>query len=193
MRSLKSAFSASGYRVEVKILPFGRALQYAKQGILDGIALWYAEHRKQWFEFSQPFARSDLVFYKNKSLKLNYQSLNDIFPYTVGTVQRYAYPESFIINPKIKVDQVLTDEQNIKKLISGRIDIALIDQRMAQFILKKKYPEQQHSFDSAGTLKSERYYLAISKNSDNYLQKLADFNLGLAKIKANGVLEKNYS
>jgi polar amino acid transport system substrate-binding protein len=187
---ITAALSSVGYQVNIELLPFGRALQYAKQGTVDGIALWYSEHRTQWFQFSEPFTNSESVFYKRKSLKVNYQTLSDISPFIVGTVQKYAYPENFSNNSKIKKDQVLNDEKNIKKLILGRIDLALIDKRMAQFILKKNHPEQIHLFDSAGTLKNENYYLAISKNTENYKQKIKVFNLGLANIKKNGILEK---
>jgi polar amino acid transport system substrate-binding protein len=187
---VEAVFAAVDYQVKVEFLPFGRALQYAKHGTVDGITLWHSKHRTQWFQFSEPFTDSELIFYKRKSLKINYRTLSDITPFTVGTVQKYAYPESFANNVKIKKDQVLTDEKNIKKLILGRIDMALIDKRMAQFILRKNHPEQQHLFDSVGTLKNENYYLAISKNTSNYKQKLEAFNLGLAKIKENGILAK---
>lgn len=188
---IKAAFSAMAYQIQIDILPFGRAFLYAKEGKYDGITLWHSEQRTQWFEFSDPFTHSELVFYKRKSLKINYQSLSDITPYTVGTVgtvQKYAYPTYFLNDHKIIKDQVLTDERNIKKLILGRIDLALIDKRMAQFIMRKNYPKQQHLFGSAGILKNEFFYLAISKNTKHYLQKLKDFNLGLATIKTNGVL-----
>ncbi len=187
---IKAAFSTVGYQLNIEILPFGRAFQYAKQGTADGIALWYSKERTQWFEFSTAFTHSELVFLKSTSLQVNYQSLNDLTPYTIGTVQKYAYPESFASHRNIKTAQVLNDEQNINKLVLGRIDIALIDKRMAQFILRKNHPEQQYLFNSAGILKNKKYYLAISKSSKNYQQKLTAFNLGLAKIKGNGILEK---
>jgi len=186
---IKAAFSAVNYKVKIEILPFGRAFQYAKQGIADGTPLWYSENRTQWFDFSEPYTRSELVFFKSKSLQIAYQSLNDLAPFTIGTVQNYAYPKSFIDHPDLKIDQVLTDEQNMSKLILGRIDMVLIDKRMAHFILRNSHPEKLNSFDSAATLKDENYYLAITKNAKNYKRKRDAFNLGLAKIKENGVLE----
>lgn len=187
---ITAALSSVGYKLNVEILPFGRALQYAKQGIADGITLWHSDNRTQWFKFSKPFTHSELVFLKAKSLQVTYQSLNDLTPFTIGTVQKYAYPKSFSHHLKIKKDQVLNDEKNIRKLILGRIDIALIDKRMAQFILRKNHPKQQYLFDSAGTLKNENYYLAISKAATNYQQKYQAFNKGLASIKKNGILEE---
>jgi polar amino acid transport system substrate-binding protein len=84
---------------------------------------------------------------------------------------------------------VLTDKQNMSKLIVGRIEMVLIDKRMAHFILRNSYPKKLNSFDSTATLKDESYYLAISKNAKNYKQKRDAFNLGLPKLKENGVLE----
>ena len=187
---IKAAFTAVDYQVTVDMLPFARALLYAKRGDFDGMTLWHSKQRENWFQFSKPFTQSDLVFFKRKSLQVNYLELADLTPFTIGTVQKYSYPKAFSKLQALRKDEVLTDEQNLKKLISGRIDIALIDKRMAQFIMKRDHTAQQPLFDSAGVLKIENYYLAVSKNTTESQDKLAKFNLGLSIIENNGVLKK---
>lgn len=187
---VKAAFSAVNYHVTIDVLPFGRALWYAKQGDYDGITLWYSKPREQWFHFSNPFTQSELIFFKKSSLKIKYRNIADIQPFSIGTVQKYAYPKFITDNTELKLSPVITDEQNIKKLVLGRIELALIDHRMAVFIMNQHYPSLQKNFNSAGVLKSENYYLAIAKKTPNFREKLADFNQGLLIIKQNGTLKK---
>lgn len=184
-----AAFDAVGYKVETQLMPFARALQYTKMGSADGMTLWHRQDREKWLAFSAPFTSSTLVFYKRKSLKVHFQTLKDIEPYTIGTVQQYAYPQGFKEAKHLDIEQVLNDEQNIKKLIAGRIDLALIDIRIAKYLIAKLYPNSTKLFDSAGVLKNEKFFLGISKNTINYQQKRKDFNRGLEIIKNNGVID----
>lgn len=187
---IQAAMQSQGYQVEVQILPFSRALAYAKQGKVDGITLWHAKDREQWFHFSKPFSQSPLVLYKSAALDFSFKDFDDLEPYTIGTVQKYAYPKDFSSHKNLKKSAVLNDEQNIMKLIYGRIDIALIDQRIAKYLLAKNRPLQQHLFNSAGTIKVEDYYVGISKKTVDPLVKLSAFNRGLALIRKNGELDK---
>lgn len=187
---IKAAMLSQGYQVKVQILPFARALEHAKKGKADGITLWYAKDREQWFDFSEPFTQSSLVFYKKKSLAFEFKEVADLAPYSIGIVQKYAYPSNFCDQKNLKTSEVLTDEQNINKLVYGRIDLALIDKQIAKYIISKEHPDKKHLFDSAGTLKSENFYLGVSKHAEDSQAKLAAFNLGLRFIAKSGELEK---
>jgi len=178
---IKAAFSAVGYRVKIELLPFARAMHYAKNGKADGLIIWHNKERVQWFHFSSVISESDLVFYKFKRLKFDFNSLQSLMPYSIGTVANYAYLPSFLAADYLKKDVVGTDRQNINKLILGRIDIALIDKRMANYMIKNEHPLLDGKFDWSAVLQNEKYYLAVSKKSSNYQRKITDFNFGLQK------------
>jgi len=184
---IKAAFSAVGYQLYIEVLPFTRAMHYAKHGRADGLVLWHIQEREQWFSFSSKITQSELVFYKRKSLNFEFKSLQSLTPYSIGTVTNYGYSKRFLTAKNFKKDAVGTDSQNISKLILGRIDLALIDKRMANYLIKTEHPKFFEKFDWSGVLQKENYYLAVSKTSPNYQQKVSDFNLGLKVITENGL------
>lgn len=183
---IKAAFSAVGYQVKIEILPFSRALLYAQRGKADGLIIWHNKRREQRFKFSSTISEPDLVFYKFKKLKFDFDSMQSLLPYSIGTVANYAYATEFLNSDSLNKDVVGTDRQNINKLVLGRIDLALIDKRMADYLVKTEHPELAGQFDWSGVLQKERYYLAVSKQRQDYQQKVADFNLGLQIITDNG-------
>ena len=147
--------------------------------------IWHNQEREQWFSFSAVISQSELVFYKFKKLKFDYDSLLSLTPYSIGTVANYAYSQSFLDAQYLTKDVVGTDKQNINKLLLGRIDVALIDKRMANYIVKTEHPKYIGLFDWSAVLQSEKYYLAVSKKASDYQQKINDFNLGLQRITDN--------
>ncbi|HEY8025705.1 MAG TPA: transporter substrate-binding domain-containing protein [Burkholderiaceae bacterium] len=184
------AFKRMGYRVSVQFLPFARTLSYGKEGSVDGvIALWYSEERAQWFVFSEPLAPNLVGFYKRKRDTIHFNSLQDLTPYRIGTVSGYANPPAFDA-AHLTVDAVPSDETNLKKLYAGHIDLALIDQVVARYLIKTKYPEFADALEWMGpALEVRPQYIAFSKKSQNYLTYQKDFSAGLKKLSASGELQ----
>lgn len=192
---IRAAFAAVNYSVTIEILPFSRAMHYAQSGKADGLLIWHTKDREKWFQFSSVISESEVAFYKSKTLKFDFNSMRSLMPYSIGTVANYAYIPDFLEAEYLNKDVVGTDRQNITKLIFGRVDIVLIDKRMANYIVNTEYPEHVKEFDWAGVLQREKYYLAISKLAEVYQQKLTDFNLGLKIITDNGTraaIEEQY-
>lgn len=187
---IKAAFAAVDYELTVEVMPFARALHYAKIGKADGLVLWHNLERERWFVFSASLSRSNIVFLKRKSLNYQFNSIESLTPFTIGVVNDYAYTPEFLTAEGLNKQTVGTDEQNLHKLLADRIDLVVIDERMASYLMRKHYPEHKKDFDSAGVLQFEDFYLAMSKKGDNYYQKMIDFNNGLARITKNGKLQE---
>ncbi|MFC1852551.1 substrate-binding periplasmic protein, partial [candidate division CSSED10-310 bacterium] len=130
------AFKKVDYTLKVKFYPWARALDYGKKGLVDGIlGLWYTTEREQWFGFSMPLHPNHLGFYKRKSDLISFKSLHDLKPYKIGIVLGYANPPGFN-QAHLKTEAVITDKNNLMKLYRKRIDLALIDKDVAQYIMK---------------------------------------------------------
>lgn len=185
-----AAFHAVDYQVSVEVMPFARAFRYAQSGKADGTILWHNLERERWFTFSASLSRSNMVFYKRKTLDFSFGDIESLLPYSLGVVTDYAYSPEFLHFAGLDKQTVGTDEQNIHKLVAGRIDLALVDERVGAFLMKHHYPIQKEDYDIAGILQFEDFYLAMSKKSDQYHQKMIDFNNGLARIRKNGALQR---
>jgi len=190
------AFKKVGYQVEVTFLPFARQIEYAKNGEVDGIImLWHTKEREEWSLFSDPLPACRIGFYKRKSDTISFSTYADLKPYKIGIVRGYANPPGFD-EAKLNTDAVTFDQQNLQKLQANRIDLALIDKWVAQYLIRTKFPQFEAELEWMDPpLQITQQYLAISKKVANYEQKSRDFNQGLKELTDEGgvtrILEKH--
>jgi polar amino acid transport system substrate-binding protein len=185
------AFKRAGYDVEIKFMPWKRALEGAKAGKHDGLfTLWYREEREEWFVYSDPMSpASEIGFYKRKGSEIYFQTFEDLKPYTIGVGRGYATPPG-LDEASLKTSLARDDEENLRKLHKGRIDLALTDKLVAKYIINTRIPDAAPHLEwLPPTLHVETNHFAISRKAENFNMKLADFNRGLAAIEADGTLK----
>ncbi len=185
------AFKRVGYDVDVTFQPWKRALLEAKVGKHDGIyTLWYREEREEWFVYSDPISpASEVGFYRRKGEDISFETFEDLKPYTIGVGRGYVTPPGFD-EASLKTSSATDDEQNLRKLRAGRINLALTDKLVAKYVIYTKIPDAFSDLEwLPPTLHTETNHLALSKKSVNYKTILADFNRGLREIEADGTLE----
>ena len=185
------AFKRAGYDVEIKFVPWKRALEGAKAGKHDGLfTLWYREEREEWFVYSDPISPpSEIGFYKRKDKDVSFKTFEDLKPYRVGVGRGYATPPGFE-EASLKTSLAKDDEENLRKLHKGRVDLALTDKLVARYIINTKIPDAIPDLEwLPPALHVETNHFAISQKAEDFNTKIADFNRGLAAIEADGTLE----
>ncbi|MFC4161398.1 substrate-binding periplasmic protein [Chitinimonas lacunae] len=185
------AFKRVGYSTKISFFPWARLMHESKAGRVDGVAgLWPSTEREQWFVFSNRVAQTQVGLYMRNDKPISYKSLSDLKPYTVGTVRDYANPKAFD-EAKLKVDVVGDDVTNLRKLASGRIDLALIDKGVARYLISTKAPETASKVSWIDPPIEKKYLtIALSKKAPDYEKKLAAFNQGMALMEKDGTLAK---
>ena len=180
-----------GYDVEIKFVPWKRALEGAKAGKYDGLfTLWYREEREEWFVYSDPISpASETGFYKRTDKDISFETFEDLKPYTIGVGRGYATPPG-LDEASLKTSLAKDDEENLRKLHKGRVDLALTDKLVAKYIIDSRIPDAAPDLKwLPPTLHVETNHFAISRKAENFNTKIADFNRGLAAIEADGTLE----
>ena len=187
---IREAFSRSGYDTKIKFLPWKRALEGAKRGKYDGLfSVWHRPEREEWFVFSDPLPANELVFFKHKNKDISFGSYEDVSPYTIGVVRGYALPPGFE-EAGLKTALANDDEQNLRKLHKGHLDLVLVDKIQAQYIIGSTFPEAAAELEWLDpAVHVDVQYLVISKKAADHEALLADFNAGLAAITADGTLK----
>jgi polar amino acid transport system substrate-binding protein len=136
------AFKRAGYQVKIDVLPWDRAIEEALKGNYDGaFPEYYSKERSQDFVYSHSFSDSLLVFYKRYETSVTYKTLKDLRPYKIGTVRGQINTDEFdnaVYLMKIEAD---SDEENLRKLAKGDLDLIVIDKFVAQYLTKTKVPE----------------------------------------------------
>ncbi len=189
---VKEAFTRVGYKVNIKFLPWARAVNEAETGSADGLFPEYmGDERKALFLYSEAMPGGPLGFYKKKSSAISYKTLNDLKPYKIGVVRDYINTAEFDAAKYLKKDEADSDEINIKKLINGRVDLVVIDRLVGDYLITQKFPENKAQLEFVNPpLELKPLYIVFSKKAPNYQTKLEDFNKGLKEITKDGTLKK---
>ena len=178
---IQGAFAESGYQVTVKFRPWKRAFEEAKAGKFDGAyTMWIREERKQWFIFSAPLLPNLIGFYVRKQDPIAFETLEDLKPFKIGVVRGYADPPAFEKATYLQKTVANTDEQNMRKLLLGSIDLALMDKYVGAYVINTKFPDKKNEFVWIDPpLKIDNQYVAFSKKVKNVETKVQAFNEGL--------------
>ncbi len=186
------AFRRTGYELKIKWVPWKRAVEGAKAGKYDGIyTLWYREERKAWFVYSDPIPpASETGFYKTREKDISFETFEDLKPYTIGVGRGYVRPPGFD-EASLTTSLAKDDEENLRKLHKGRVDLALTDRIVAKHIIDTRIPDAAPDLEwLPPALHVETNHFAVSRKTANFTTKLADFNRGLREIEADGTLER---
>ena len=187
---IREAFKRKGYQTDISFLPWKRALGGAKEGKHDALfTVWYRKEREEWFVFSDPLPANELGFFKRKDKNISSVKYGDLKPYTIGVVRGYAAPPGFE-EAGLKIALAKDDEENLRKLQKGRVDMVLTDKIVATHILNTKLRDESVELEwLAPPVHVDIQYLVISKKTPDYAKVLAEFNKGLASMTADGTLK----
>ncbi len=209
------AFKRVGYTVDIKFHPWTEALKLGEAGKVDGIfPAYHSKGREAHFLFSEPFAESPLGFYKKSAAvagpnisQLKRADENIVFPedprvdqtavlnmmkqYTFGVVKGYVNTPEFDAATFLKKVESASDEENLRNLINGRVDLIFIDRYAAKNIIVKKFPWHLQDYEfMEPALAAKPLYIGFSKKAAGHQQKLKDFNRGLKLARKDGLLER---
>lgn len=182
---IKEIFDRIEVDVVIEPLPWKRALFYADEGLMGVGGVYKTKDRLEKYDFSDELFKEIIVIYTLRNNSFEYNKLSDLYGKKVGILRGWSYGDEFDVFSSrnlIIVEEVSTDEQNFKKLLSGRVDCILIVKEVAELILEKN-----PSFKKLISLKTPTFivnptYLIFSKGS-NQRELLDVFNKKLMVLK----------
>lgn len=188
---IKMAFANSEYEIENIFFPWARAVYMAKKSDFAGYyPEYYSKEKTDDFYFSEPFPAAPLVLFKRKTDMIEYSNLQDLRNYSIAVVRGYVNTEEFDRATFLKKEETTSDLQNLKKLVSGRVNLAVIDKYVGYYLMEKYLPEGLSLIDTVTTpLAEKELHLCISKQHPEALKIMAAFNKGLQAMRENGSLE----
>lgn len=108
---------------------------------IDGIFPVYATRmRERVCLMSGQIGSSPLGFAERLDHPLTWTRLEDLAPYTLGVVRNYANTDSFdrlVTRGVLQVVRAPDDTQNLQNLLDGRIDLAVIDRNVMEWLLRR--------------------------------------------------------
>src|SRR5690606_38121580 len=128
-----------GVDVEFTYLPWKRAFEEARRGEYDFTSFWYANsERLDAVLASDPVIQNRTVFFqRNDEEPIEWQTLKDLEKYRLSATIGFTYTEEFldaIATRALQATMVPTDTQNIKMLMSKRVDLVATDEMSGYYM-----------------------------------------------------------
>lgn len=187
-----AALRHAGYEVQVRFLPWVRALRAGEMGEVDGlIGVWHSPERERSFLYSLPVVANRIVLCRHGHHGPDrFAGFPALKPYVIGVVRGYADPPG-LAEARIHTEAVTDDLQNLRKLLLDRIDLVLIDSRVGHYLLSRHLPEALTTVQCLEpTVQEPAQYLVVSRHASDAAQIVNAFNTGLQQLHATGDYEK---
>lgn len=133
----RAAFEAMGHQLDVDFFPWSRTIATARQEAryVGYIPEYFLESDA--FSVSGSIGDSPLGLVESTARPIEWRTVADLRGYRLGVVQDYINtPEldGAIARGEIEAHPVLTDTQNILKVAAGRVDAAVIDRYVLDYL-----------------------------------------------------------
>ncbi|WP_298775874.1 ABC transporter substrate-binding protein [uncultured Shewanella sp.] len=190
----RAALKAMGHELVVDFYPWNRAVRLATRSHTKYLGyipeyIFPAEH----LVFSVAIGSSLLVIVENKDNPIYWEKLSDLNQYTIGVVKGYVNTHEFdgmIAAGEQRVETVTSDDQNIRKVVSGRVNGAVIDLHVLKYLLAREgmEPLKEKIQVNDRSLVEKELFVAFRNTPEG--RKWRDiFNQGLAKIDVDALME----
>lgn len=189
---LKEALARSGKNVESTFIPWARAVKDVQEGNADVLlGAYYTTEREAFLAFSTPIAEVQDVLLSMKGRNITYQTLADLKPYSIGVVRGAAHGDVFDAADFLRKEEVTHREQNIDKLINGRVDLIAGPKDVMLYLIKKDYPLHADQIEVIyPPLNDNKLYLGFSKLAPQQQDSLSAFEHGLSLLKQDGTFQQ---
>lgn len=201
---IRAAYAQQGRSVSIEFYPWARALELARSGQVDGLAPeYYDPSRNAEFEYSAEFPGGPLVLYKRRDDPVRFivdpvekqeQALRLLQSRRFGVVRGYLNTPVFDAADYLTKQASNDDSANLRLLVFGRIDLAVIDRRVAEYLIRTQHPEYAERIEPMDPpLADKPLFIAFSRKSPRMREALDAFNEGLAALQAEGTVERLYA
>ncbi len=187
---VRNSLGMMGYDIEIEYLPWKRALTMTKNSHFDGLlVVSFTEERDDFFHYSDIVLFEEGVFLCLKGKYQSYSKLEDLKNNSIGSI-RGSLISSLLKVEGLAVKDVASHDQNIRKLLAGRIDFIAANKYTIQRLLERDYPEQSDYIAISGPVfyKGSLHFV-VPENHPDSEKIISDFNRGLKLIKENGVYD----
>lgn len=173
-----------GHPTDLEMLPWARAYKLIQKD--SGLILYSmtrTEAREDLFKWVGPVAANKWVLFAKKGSGVSISSLEDAKSVKkIGTYKDDA-AESFLIAEGFgNLDSVINDEQNVPKLMAGRINLWIVGELQGIYKAKKKGVSDQ--LEKVLDVKDTELYIAFSKDTSDDV--IATWQKALDDMKADG-------
>lgn len=184
---VRAAYATQGIKVTFAPVPFARCLYEVEHGLVAACfnTSKTDENKDKFIWPKQPLLSEGLSILAISGSGQKQITPKDLEGKVVGITNGYTYPTWFMRNNKIIKDRSRTDSVQLKKLMAGRIQYAVINTTPAMMMVNAD-PLMRGKVKIVGEVELSLLYLNFSKKHPEAERLLKVFEVGFESIKANG-------
>ena len=191
-RIVAEAFALEGIAVDWEFHPWARSLRLAEQGKRDGSAVWLSSaERESKFFISDPVVESGYYLFHRKNHAFDWNDVEDLRGLRIAGTRGYDYGEAFEraeAAGELEVARLTGDEQGLRQLLAGRVDLFPVDKVVGFDLLYQKFSaaERQRLSFHRKPLRSDSLHLLLSREVPGNAELMRRFNRGLKQLRDSG-------
>ncbi|KAF0811663.1 hypothetical protein IGB42_03821 [Andreprevotia sp. IGB-42] len=191
-----AVFERAGYEARLEAVPNNRAIEAPRRGLADGSFGWArTPEREKDLYYTAPVMSLRMVFCQKKGREYAWRTLPDLAPYKIGLTLGNYYSDSFdllVQSGKLKTDAAPSDEANLRKLLSGRIDLFPIDAEVGPYLMRRtlSIAEQAQLSCPDRAYWSAPLHVVISRKRADAPAIVAAFDKALGDMQRSGELTR---
>jgi polar amino acid transport system substrate-binding protein len=183
---VSEALKRAGYDTSMVIEPWPRALQATQNGDYDiNCSLWFTDTRAATLAFSEPYIESPITFIQRSDSDFRFNDRSDLVGLRIGIVDDYAYSEQAHDTTGIEILEADSVKENLKRLLSGDLDLVLADRRVALYETSELWAAQKITV-SVKPLDTRGLRIAVSKKREDHAEIISAFEQAIAEMKTDG-------
>lgn len=194
----KAAFKAMGYELKVDFFPWSRAVALAKDSgsqYAGYFPEYFSDDTAKDFIYSDAMGTGPLGFAEQKAKSISWTTLDDLKSYRIGVVQDYINTSEFdamVANKSLKSSVTTSDEKNLKKLASSRVDLAVVDKNVMNYLFKTNpgLAKKAETVQFNSTLLEDKKLFICFKKGPKGENIAKIYNDGLKKIDIVAIMNK---
>lgn len=133
------------------------------------------------------YIKEDYVFTRKGDTMLT--TIGDLKGKVVGVTRGYPYAREVVRNESFKLDYSLTDEICVQKLIIGRVEAFIVEEKTGITAFKKQGVEKLMQYNPALPISKQDVYYATGRNGRGK-QLALDISSALKAMKEDGTFER---
>lgn len=136
---IQKAFKDFGKTIKFQLVPWDTSLKMIEKNLSNVLpTISYSEDRKKILYFSDPYrTQSVYAFYGLTDIKTDITRYEQLRDYSVGVVNGYSYFKQLREDRKLTKSVVSRDEVLFKKLVKNQLEIAVLNEDVGDYLIKK--------------------------------------------------------
>lgn len=184
---IRAAYAASGTPLELRPLPYSRCMKMARDGEIAGCFNTarnpLLEPHYRWHE--TPLFLGRILIYARRDHADATLGIENLRGKKLAVTNSYEYGSAFDTDASFIRDVGTSDLFALRKLVAGRVDYALLYERIANYQLRQ-HPQLANAVKPVGLLSEPALYIAFSRQHPDAARAVALFERGFRQIRDNG-------